>query len=35
MVEETIESIERMAIPEEDKQKILKKNAIDFFKFFL
>ena len=35
MVEDTIASIERMAIPEEDKQKILKKNAIELFKFSL
>jgi uncharacterized protein len=35
MVEDTIESIGRMAIPEEDKEKILKKNAIELFKFAL
>ncbi len=32
MVEDTIASIERMAIPEEDKEKILKYNAVDMFK---
>jgi predicted TIM-barrel fold metal-dependent hydrolase len=32
MVEDTIKSIERMAIPEEDKQKILKYNAVELFK---
>ncbi len=35
MVEDTIASIERMAIPEGDKEKILKRNAIDLFKFSL
>ncbi len=32
MVEDTIASIDRMAIPDEDKEKILKRNAIDLFK---
>jgi uncharacterized protein len=32
MVEDTIASIERMTIPEEDKQKIFKYNAIKMFK---
>jgi predicted TIM-barrel fold metal-dependent hydrolase len=35
MVEDTIASIERMAIPDADKEKILKKNAIDLFKLAL
>jgi uncharacterized protein len=35
MVEDTIESIKRMAIPEEEKEKILKKNAVDLFKLAL
>ena len=35
MVEGTIESIERMSIPEEDKQKILKYNALDMFNMVL
>jgi predicted TIM-barrel fold metal-dependent hydrolase len=35
MVEDTIASIERMNIPGEDKEKILKKNAIELFKFAL
>jgi uncharacterized protein len=35
MVEDTISSIERMAIPEEDKEKILKKNAVELFKLSL
>lgn len=32
MVEDTIASIERMTIPQEDKEKILKYNAVDMFK---
>ena len=32
MVEDTIRSIERMTIPEEDKEKILRLNAVDLFK---
>ena len=35
MVEDTIASIERMAIPDVDKEKILKKNAVDLFKLAL
>jgi hypothetical protein len=35
MVEDTIASIERMSIPEADKEKILKKNAVDLFKLAL
>jgi predicted TIM-barrel fold metal-dependent hydrolase len=35
MVEDTVTSIERMAIPEVDKEKILKKNAVDLFKLAL
>jgi len=35
MVEDTIASIERMAIPDADKEKILKKNAVDLFKLAL
>jgi len=35
MVEDTIASIERMTIPEEDKQKILKNNAVNLFKLAL
>jgi hypothetical protein len=35
MVEDTIESIERMTIPDADKEKILKKNAVDLFKLAL
>jgi len=35
MVEDTIASIERMAIPDMDKEKILKKNAVDLFKLAL
>ena len=31
MVEDTIASIERMAIPDGDKERILKKNAVDLF----
>ena len=32
MVEDTIASVERMNIPQEDKEKILKYNAVDLFK---
>ena len=32
MVEDTIRSIERMPIPEEDKEKILRLNAVELFK---
>ena len=32
MVEDTIRSIERMDIPQEDKEKILRFNAVEFFK---
>ena len=32
MVEDTIRSIERMDIPLEDKEKILRFNAVEFFK---
>jgi predicted TIM-barrel fold metal-dependent hydrolase len=32
MVEDTIASIERMTIPDNDKEKILKRNAVDLFK---
>jgi uncharacterized protein len=32
MVDETITSIERMDIPESDKEKILKRNAVDLFR---
>lgn len=32
MTQQTIESIERMPIPQEDKDKILRNNAIDLFK---
>jgi len=35
MVEDTIASIERMAIPDADKEKILKKNAVDLLKLAL
>jgi len=35
MIEGTIESIERMTIPEEDKQKIFKHNALDMFNMVL
>jgi predicted TIM-barrel fold metal-dependent hydrolase len=35
MVEDTIASIERMSIPDADKEKILKKNAVDLFKLAL
>ena len=35
MVEDTIASIERMTIPDADKEKILKKNAVDLFKLAL
>jgi predicted TIM-barrel fold metal-dependent hydrolase len=35
MVEDTIASIERMAIPDVDKEKILKKNAVDLFRLAL
>jgi len=35
MVEDTIASIERMTIPESDKEKILKKNAVDLLKLAL
>jgi predicted TIM-barrel fold metal-dependent hydrolase len=35
MVEDTIASIERMTIPEADKEKILKKNAVELFKLAL
>jgi predicted TIM-barrel fold metal-dependent hydrolase len=35
MVEDTIASIERMDIPAEDKQKILKNNAVNMFKLAL
>jgi predicted TIM-barrel fold metal-dependent hydrolase len=35
MVEDTIASIERMTIPKEDKEKILKKNAVDLLKLAL
>jgi predicted TIM-barrel fold metal-dependent hydrolase len=35
MVEDTIASIERMKIPDMDKEKILKKNAVDLFKLAL
>jgi predicted TIM-barrel fold metal-dependent hydrolase len=35
MIEGTIESIERMDIPEEDKQKIYKHNALDMFNMVL
>ena len=35
MVEDTIASIERMAIPDMDKEKILKKNAVDLLKLAL
>ena len=35
MVEDTIASIERMMIPEADKEKILKKNAVDLLKLAL
>jgi len=32
MVEDTIRSIERMPIPNEDKEKILRLNAVELFK---
>jgi predicted TIM-barrel fold metal-dependent hydrolase len=35
MVEDTIASIERMTIPDADKEKILKKNAVDLLKLAL
>ncbi len=35
MVEDTIASIERMTIPDTDKEKILKKNAVDLLKLAL
>jgi predicted TIM-barrel fold metal-dependent hydrolase len=35
IVEDTIASIERMAIPDADKEKILKKNAVDLLKLAL
>jgi predicted TIM-barrel fold metal-dependent hydrolase len=35
MVEDTITSIERMAIPEANKEKILKRNAVDLSKLAL
>ena len=35
MIEGTIESIERMSIPEEEKQKILKHNALNMFNMVL
>jgi predicted TIM-barrel fold metal-dependent hydrolase len=35
VVEDTIASIERMTIPDADKEKILKKNAVDLFKLAL
>ena len=35
MVEDTIASIERMEIPEEEKQKILKHNAVNILKLAL
>jgi predicted TIM-barrel fold metal-dependent hydrolase len=35
MVEDTIASIERMAIPDADKEKILKRNAVDLLKLAL